>query len=143
MSRPSILIVEDSPDDFEITQRALRAAGVQEEIVHCWDEEQVIDVLRSWGKPANGRPGLVLLDLNLGACDGHEILETIKADAVLRTVPVVVLTTTADPREIEACYRLGANSFVHKPIDARTFYDSMRSLAGFWLGVASLPSVPG
>jgi CheY-like chemotaxis protein len=128
-----ILLVEDSPEDFEATERALRKAGLKNPIYRCADGEEALDFLHRRGSYADAadapRPGIVLLDLNLPGTDGREVLSEIKTDPALKQIPVVVLTTSSDQRDIDVCYRSGANSYIQKP----------ERLHGYWLEVVILP----
>ena len=116
----SILLVEDSPEDYEVTVRAFRKANLVNPVFRCQDGEEALDYLYQRGRYADPeqapRPGLILLDLNLPGTDGREVLAQVKSDAQLRTIPVIVLTTSADERDIEGCYRAGANSYIQKPV---------------------------
>ena len=138
-----ILLVEDSPEDFEATQRAFRKSGLKNPLVRCEDGEQALDYLHRRGEyadPARSpRPGVILLDLNLPGTDGRQVLNEIKHDEHLRDIPVVVLTTSADERDITACYRAGANSYVQKPVDIDGFMKAIERLNGYWFEVVILP----
>ena len=138
-----ILLVEDSPEDFEATERALRKAGLRNPIFRCVDGEDALDFLYQRGTYADGagapRPGIILLDLNLPGTDGREVLAEIKTDPVLKQIPVVVLTTSSDQRDIDACYKSGANSYVQKPVDMDGFIKAIERLHGYWLEVVILP----
>src|SRR3712207_4925518 len=105
----TILLVEDSPEDYEVTVRAFRKANLANPVQRCCDGEEALDYLYRRGRYADAarapRPGLVLLDLNLPGTDGRQVLAQVKADPQLRSIPVVVLTTSADERDIEGCYR--------------------------------------
>ena len=104
-----ILLVEDSPEDFETTQRAFRRSGLKNPIFRCSDGDDALDFLFRRGSYADvPRPGVILLDLNLPGTDGREVLAEIKADPQLRQIPVIVLTTSSDDRDISACYSAGA-----------------------------------
>ncbi len=139
----AILLVEDSPEDYEVTVRAFRKANLLNPVFHCQDGEEALDYLYRRGRYADPtsapRPGLVLLDLNLPGTDGRQVLAQIKSDAQLRTIPVVVLTTSADERDIEGCYRAGANSYVQKPVSLDAFLRSVQVLKSYWIEVAILP----
>jgi CheY-like chemotaxis protein len=135
-----ILLVEDSPEDFEATERALRKAGLKNPIHRCADGEEALDFLHRRGRHADApRPGIVLLDLNLPGTDGREVLSEIKADPMLKQIPVVVLTTSSDQRDIDACYKSGANSYIQKPVDMDGFIKAIERLHGYWLEVVILP----
>lgn len=138
-----ILLVEDSPEDYETTVRSLKKAGLKNPIVRCVDGEEALDYLHQRGEYANSnsapRPGIVLLDLNLPGTDGREVLQEMKQDASLKTIPVVVLTTSSDERDIEQCYRSGANSYIQKPVDLDGFVRSMARMKDYWFEVVILP----
>jgi CheY-like chemotaxis protein len=144
-STPSqpILLVEDSPEDFEATLRAFQKSGLKNTIVRCEDGDEALDYLHRrgrWADPARSpRPGVVLLDLNLPGTDGRQVLAEIKGDERLRDIPVVVLTTSADERDISACYRAGANSYIQKPVDIDGFMKAIERLNGYWFEVVILP----
>lgn len=138
-----IMVVEDSPEDFEATLRGLRKAGLKNPVIHCEDGDEALDYLHRRGQYAvpesSPRPSVILLDLNLPGTDGREVLEDVKQDASLRSIPVIVLTTSDDERDVEACYRAGANSFVKKPVNLEGFLDAIAQLKDYWLEIAILP----
>jgi CheY-like chemotaxis protein len=138
-----ILLVEDSPEDYEATVRALRHAGLANPLLHCSDGDSALDFLYQRGPyaaPAHApRPGIILLDLNLPGTDGREVLADLKGDATLKSIPVIVLTTSADPRDIEACYHAGANSYVQKPVDFNGLMQAIQCLKDFWFEVVIWP----
>lgn len=138
-----ILLVEDSPEDFEATLRAFRRSGLKNTVLRCEDGDEALDYLHRRGEyadPASSpRPGVILLDLNLPGTDGREVLNDIKGDDRLRDIPVVVLTTSADERDITACYRAGANSYIQKPVDIDGFMKAIERLNGYWFEVVILP----
>ena len=138
-----ILLVEDSPEDFEATLRAFRKSGLKNTVVRCENGDQALDYLYRRGEyadPASSpRPGVVLLDLNLPGTDGRQVLSEIKGDERLRDIPVVVLTTSSDERDINACYRSGANSYIQKPVDVDGFMKAIERLNGYWFEVVILP----
>ena len=138
-----ILLVEDSPEDFEATQRAFRKSGLKNPLLRCEDGDEALDYLHRRGQyadPASSpRPGVILLDLNLPGTDGRQVLNEIKRDEHLRDIPVVVLTTSADERDITACYRAGANSYIQKPVDIDGFMKAIERLNGYWFEVVILP----
>lgn len=141
-STPSqpILLVEDSPEDFEATQRAFRRSGLKNPIVRCEDGEEALDYLFRRGQYSYAqRPGVILLDLNLPGTDGRQVLAEIKKDESLKQIPVVVLTTSADERDISACYNAGANSYIQKPVDIDGFVKAIERLNGYWFEVVILP----
>lgn len=138
-----ILLVEDSPEDFEVTRRAFRKSGLKNPVVLCTDGDQALDFLHRRGRYADPalspRPGIILLDLNLPGTDGRQVLEEIKRDEELKQIPVIVLTTSNDERDVAACYRAGANSYVHKPVDLEGFMSAIARLNDYWFEVVILP----
>jgi CheY-like chemotaxis protein len=141
--RQPILLVEDSPEDFEATVRALRKAGLANPIFRCEDGDEALDFLYRRGRfaapEAAPRPGIVLLDLNLPGTDGREVLAAVKSDPALRSIPVVVLTTSTDERDIDRCYQAGANSYISKPVDLDGFMQAVQSLKDFWFEIVIVP----
>ena len=140
-----ILLVEDSPEDYEITVRAFRKTNMANPIHHCVDGEAALDYLHQRGAYSDPvlapRPGIILLDLNLPGTDGREVLAEIKQDEQLKDIPVVVLTTSADELDIENCYRAGANSFVQKPVDLAGFVNAIQRLKDYWFEIVLLPKM--
>ena len=140
----TLLIVEDSPEDLEATLRALRKTGCEHPIVHCADGDEALDYLYRRGRfGARGtapRPALVLLDLNLPGTDGREVLTEIKSNEPLRSIPIVIFTTSGDSRDVDACYRAGANGYVQKPVGVDGLVTALQHLENFWFGVARLPT---
>jgi CheY-like chemotaxis protein len=138
-----ILLVEDSPEDFETTERAFRRSGLKNPIFRCSDGDEALDFLHRRGgftDPAKSpRPGVILLDLNLPGTDGREVLSDIKADPALQQIPVIVLTTSSDDRDIDACYRAGASSYIQKPVDLDGFMKAIERLNDYWFEVVILP----
>lgn len=140
-----ILLVEDSPEDFEATVRAFKKSGLKNPIVRCEDGDSALDYLfrrGQWADPdSSPRPGVILLDLNLPGTDGREVLQEIKKHDQLRHIPIIVLTTSNDDRDVEACYQAGANSYVQKPVDMDGFIRAIERLNGYWFEVVVLPKV--
>jgi CheY-like chemotaxis protein len=138
-----ILLVEDSPEDFETTERAFRRSGLKNPIFRCADGDEALDYLYrrgSYSDPLKApRPGVILLDLNLPGTDGREVLSEIKNDPDLKQIPVIVLTTSKDDRDIEVCYRCGANSYIQKPVDLDGFMRAIERLNDYWFEVVILP----
>jgi CheY-like chemotaxis protein len=138
-----ILLVEDSPEDFEATRRALHKSGLRNPIYRCSDGDEALDFLHRRGEFADAstapRPGIILLDLNLPGTDGREVLADIKSDERLKQIPVIVLTTSSDDRDVEACYKSGANSYIQKPVDMDGFIKAIERLNDFWFEVVILP----
>lgn len=138
-----ILIVEDSPTDYEATVRALKKSGLANPIYRCEDGDEALDYLYRRGKYDDRdlapRPGIILLDLNMPGTDGRDVLDDIKANDKLRAIPVVVLTTSSDDRDIQKCYDAGANSYVKKPVDIDGFFESIQRLNDYWFKIVVLP----
>ncbi len=131
-----ILIVEDSEDDFDATKRALVRASLRNPIVHSRSGEEALLYLQ---EPANIMPGIILLDLNMPGLGGHKTLEAIKRHETLKQIPVVILTTSDDERDIEACYKIGANTYIQKPVDFDGLIAAIRQLKEYWFEIAILP----
>jgi two-component system, response regulator len=131
-----ILIVEDSPDDFEATKRAFSKANLRNRIQRAESGEEALSYLRN---ETNPRPGIILLDLNMPGLDGRKTLEIIKQTLHLRSIPIVVLTTSNDERDVEACYKLGANTYIQKPVDFDGLIAAIRRLKEYWFEIAILP----
>jgi CheY-like chemotaxis protein len=130
-----ILFAEDSPQDVEMTLAALADHNLSNEIVAVNDGEQALDFLYSRGKfenRAGGNPVLVLLDLKMPKVDGLEVLRTIKQDPHLRTIPVVMLTSSREEQDVVRSYQLGINSYVVKPVDFHAFIEAVKQLGAFW-----------
>jgi CheY-like chemotaxis protein len=139
-----ILLADDDEDDRMLTADALRISRLANELKMVNDGEQLMDYLHHRGRfapPASSpRPGLVLLDLNMPRKDGREALREMKSDPALRSIPVVVLTTSTADEDVEVIYLLGANSFVVKPVTFDGFVEAMRVATQYWLQVVQLPS---
>jgi CheY-like chemotaxis protein len=139
----TILMVEDSPEDYETTIRAFKESGLANPIMHCEDGDEALDFLYSRNEDSEFAktmlPGLILLDLNLPGTDGREVLQKIKTDDRLKKIPVIVLTTSNDERDIERCYEYGANSYVPKPVDLDGFIKSIQRLKDYWFEIVLLP----
>ena len=140
----SILLVEDSDEDYMAFLRALRDMVVTVSLPRCTRGEEALDYLYGRGRFADlahaPRPALVLLDLNLPGMDGRELLTIIKGDEHLRSIPVVIVTTSHNPRDVEWCYQHGANSYQVKAIGYEQFKSAMRLLVEYWLTVCVLPA---
>jgi CheY-like chemotaxis protein len=142
----SILLVEDNQDDFEATSRAFKKANLSNPIVWCKSGRDALDFLKQEGVYRDAkvaRPGLILLDLNMPGMDGRKTLEVIKQDNVLKRIPVIVLTTSADERDIQACYQTGANTYVQKPVSFEGLIEAIRRLKAYWFEIALLPKDAG
>lgn len=133
-----ILLVEDSPTDVMMIREVMAQASFRNTVHVVEDGLQALKFLRREGDYAHApRPHLVLLDLQLPLKSGHEVLAEIKNDEVLRSIPVVVLSSSRDEQDVMSAYRAFANSYVTKPVDYREFAAALRLIERFWLGVAT------
>ena len=131
-----ILLVEDNPDHVELILRTLRENNVVNQVHVVTNGEEALDFLYQRGKYADApRPGLILLDIKLPRVDGIEVLRQIKADPELKSMPVVMLTTSAGEQEILESYSCGANSYIIKPLDFDQFVKAIKTLKLYWLVV--------
>ena len=142
-----ILLVEDNPDDEALTLRALRKHNVTNQVVVTRDGAEAVDWLFATGRHSDRDPNLmpqvILLDLKLPKVDGLEVLRRIRADDRTRLLPVVILTSSKEEEDILNGYRLGANSYVRKPVDFVEFTDAVRQLGLFWLLLNEPPTPTG
>ena len=135
-----ILLVEDNPGDARLTLEAFKDGKVLNHITVVQDGVDAMAFLRREGVHASAIvPDLILLDLNLPRKDGREVLSEIKADAALRTIPVVVLTTSRAEQDVLHSYELQANCYITKPVDLMQFMTVVRSIEDFWLTIVTLP----
>jgi CheY-like chemotaxis protein len=131
----SILLAEDNPRDVELTLTALAENNLANEVVVARDGEEALDYLFRRGRFAlrsAGNPAVVLLDLKMPRVDGLEVLRQIKADESLKSVPVVMLTSSREERDLVESYRLGINAYVVKPVGFEQFVDAVRQIGAFW-----------
>jgi DNA-binding response OmpR family regulator len=137
-----ILLVEDDPKDSELTLTALEEYNLANEVVVARDGEQALDYLYCRGKFAtrtSDNPAVLLLDLKLPKIDGLEVLQQIKSDEKLRMIPVVVLTSSREERDMVASYKLGVNAYVVKPVDFHEFVNAIKELGMFWAVINEPP----
>ncbi|MFD1625816.1 response regulator [Azospirillum griseum] len=135
-----ILLVEDDPADAGLAKRALREGRILCRVNHVRDGVEALEYLRRQDRYIGAsRPDLILLDLNMPRLDGRAVLQELKADPELKTIPVVVLTTSDVDRDVNASYLLGANSFITKPMDMDAFFDAIKSVEEYWFRVVRLP----
>jgi CheY-like chemotaxis protein len=135
-----VLLVEDSPGDVRLTREALRDTHGSINLNVASDGAEAMAVLRREGAHVNApRPDLILLDLNLPKMDGREVLARIKKDALLKTIPTVILTTSDAEADIERSYQLQANCYVTKPVQLDEFESLVKSITDFWLTKVKLP----
>ncbi|WP_309889147.1 response regulator [Archangium sp.] len=147
MNDPServILLVEDNADDELMTVRAFRKSNIRNPVVVVRDGAEAIDYLFIQGRHADRdpsiRPQVVLLDLHLPRIDGLEVLRRIRTHEQTRTLPVVILTSSKEERDLVEGYQLGVNSFVHKPVDVTAFFEAVRQLGMYWIVLNEMPS---
>ena len=138
-----ILVADDDPDDCLLTQEAFRESRMSNEVHFVHNGEELMDYLRHrppyQDRLRHPRPGLILLDLNMPLKDGREALAEIKADENLRSIPVVVLTTSSAEEDIIRSYDCGVNSFITKPVSFRGLLDVVQTLGRYWLQIVELP----
>jgi two-component system response regulator len=137
MMHKEILLVEDNPDDVELTRIAFTQAKIANKLVVARDGAEALDYLFARGAHADRDPthlpSIVLLDLNLPKVDGREVLQAIRGNELTRSVPVVVLTTSVEPFDVEASYALGVNSYIQKPVDFEHFVWAVQQVGLYWL----------
>jgi len=137
LTNRAILLVEDNPSDVDLTKRAFEKRNLVNTLVVVRDGQEALDYLFGVGAYA-GRdvadvPACILLDLKLPKVDGVTVLQTIKSDARTRMIPVIVLTSSNEPRDIKACYGMGTNSYIRKPVDFDEFVEAVSHLGLYWL----------
>jgi two-component system response regulator len=133
-----ILLVEDNPDDAELTINELKAHKMANSLIHVSDGEEALDFIFATGRYAGRQdalhvPKLVLLDIKMPKVDGTEVLEKLKSDARTRIIPVVMLTSSKEDPDIRRCYELGANSYIVKPVNFEGFAQAIKNLGFYWL----------
>ncbi|MEH2071515.1 MAG: response regulator [Nostoc sp.] len=145
-----LLVVEDSNEDYRMLQRLMRRMSVQNPIHRCTNGDEVLDFLHQQTSDyAQGedllnskvvpRPSVILLDLNLPGIDGRDILDRLKQDKSFKQIPVVVFTTSSNPKDIELCYQKGANGYLVKPMDAQELKKTMQAFVDYWLEANTSP----
>ena len=137
-----ILIVEDDPNDVELTMTALGEYNLANEVVITRDGQQALDYLYCTGEFSSrpqGNPAVVLLDLKLPKIGGLEVLQKIKSDEQLKTIPIVVLTSSKEERDVMRSYSLGVNAYVVKPVDFHEFVNAVKELGVFWAVINEPP----
>lgn len=143
--RQTILLIEDSDEDYVATDRAFKKCGYNLQLKRAENADQALDFLLNRGtskanKSKNAVPSLILLDLNLPGLDGRDFLLQLKRDERLKEIPVVILTTSDNPQDVLHCYRNGANGYQLKVVGFEKFYNSIKSMILYWFETATIPS---
>lgn len=142
-SEKLVLVIEDNLDDFEMTVRALRKSSITNPVLNFETGEESLEYLYQKGRYANNpkhqRPSLILLDINMPGMNGIEVLKNIKNETELKTIPVIMLTTSKGSKDIQSCYDAGANSYMQKPVKFEGFLDAMKTMKNFWFELAVTP----
>ncbi len=140
-----ILLIEDDENDVQFLKRALRSRDIKNRIRSVADGEEALDYIFHRGQYSDVNlypmPGLVLLDLNIPKLDGVDILRIVKKDSRLKTIPIIVLSTSSQKEDIRNCYKVGVNSYVVKPTDFGEFKRVIGDLANYWLSMNRLPDI--
>jgi CheY-like chemotaxis protein len=140
LTEQPILLVDDNPDDIMIAKRAIKECDIRNKVYVTYDGDEAIQFLRKEGKYKDvPTSGLVILDLNMPKVDGFEVLETIKGDDKLKSIPIIVLTSSSRPEDIERAYKLGCNSFIVKPVSYEDFIEAVMEIKRYWLSLSKLP----
>jgi len=139
-----VLIVEDSNEDFTALGRAFRKHALQNPVLRCEDGDQALDYLLGYGAhptwPAS-LPAIILLDLNMPGIDGRAVLQVLKLNPKLSKIPVIIFTSSSNAKDIEECYRLGANSYITKPVNYPALEEKALLIMRYWLDATVLPMV--
>ena len=142
-SESPILLVEDSPEDYMMVKRAFKKTNVTNPLYRCENGDDALDYLLHNGKYSDHsnspRPSIILLDLNMPGTDGWEVLGFLKSNEKLRSIPVIVLTSSSDEIDINKCYEAGANSYITKPVVFDSFIESLKLLKEYWFKLSILP----
>jgi CheY-like chemotaxis protein len=141
-----ILLADDNENDVELTRRALAQYKLANEIVVVRDGAEALDFLfrrGAYSARSGTNPLVILLDIKMPKVTGIEVLEKIKADAQLKTIPVVMLTSSRQGPDVEECYRFGANAYVVKPVDFQQFVDAVKTIGQFWAVINEVPGAIG
>lgn len=138
-----ILLVEDNLQDIEIARRAFAKGRVKNELIVVRDGQEALDYLYRQGKykdtASSPRPGMILLDLNLPKVGGMEVLQQIKKDEALKSIPVIVLTASPREEDVVRTYNLGVNTYIQKPVEFDNFMRVVHTVQEYWIVIASLP----
>lgn len=138
-----ILLVEDSDEDYEIIHWALKKLSIELPVYRCIDGDDALDFLYHRGPYTNlqnaPRPTIILLDLNLTATNGQEVLRQVKNDDALKTIPIIVWTSSSDSDDIEFSFKNGASSYILKPMNLQKLLEAIELLNHYWFGIVALP----
>jgi CheY-like chemotaxis protein len=144
-SHRHLLVVEDSDTDFVVLNRVLKNLSFNYPIHRCCDGDEALDYLYHIGKYKDiyryPQPDLILLDLNLPGTDGKDILDEIKQNPQLKSIPIVIFTTSSNPQDIKTCYQRGANNYLLKPMDFGEMKITVESLINYWFNISLLPTI--
>ncbi|MDQ6992973.1 MAG: response regulator [Mariprofundus sp.] len=138
----TIILAEDDPGHAKLTEKNLRRAGINNEIQWCENGQLTLDYIQGKGAfsgHSHTKSVILLLDLNMPVLDGYQVLEALKSDESTKRIPIVILTTTDEPREVKRCYDLGCNIYINKPVDYEGFSNAIRQL-GLFLNVVQVPN---
>jgi two-component system, response regulator len=145
MTTKPILLVEDTPDDAELTTMALKQSGLVNDVIVVEDGLEALDYLfgqgRYAGRDLTSTPALVLLDIKMPRLDGIEVLQRLRADPRTHLLPIVMLTTSTEEVDLVRSYESGANAYVHKPVSLVQFHEAVRQLGLFWIVTNELPQI--
>ena len=140
-----LLIIEDSDEDFTALARIMNRANISNPIYRCEDGEEALDFLYHEGEYSDSslapRPALIVLDLNLPGTDGREVLMTLKRDRDLKMIPVVILSTSSNPKDINACYHQGVSGYMVKPMNTELLDRLVKSFLEYWFHTVEIPEV--
>lgn len=141
---PTILLIEDNPDDYEATIRSFQKNHLANPVHWCQNGQDALNYIRKEGDYSTDRkismPSLIFLDLNMPGMDGRTVLKFLKEDVLTKQIPVVILTTSADPKDVDQCYALGASTYVQKPVNFERLVDTVRTIKDYWFRIAILPN---
>ena len=142
-NKQALLVIEDSDEDFTALARMIVKANISNPIYRCEDGEEALDFLFHEGEYTDEslapRPSLIVLDLNLPGTDGREVLATLKQDLKLRTIPVVIFSTSSNSQDVDACYRHGISGYIVKPMDTERLNQQVKTFLNYWFQVVELP----
>jgi two-component system response regulator len=140
-ARKTILLVEDNPDDLALAEVAFKQLDLRHDLAFAGDGNEALDYVLGGPSAKRREPNLIILDLKLPGMDGFEVLSRIRADARGAALPIVVLTSSVEERDVSKCYRLGANSYVRKPTDFDEFVPVLGTIVRYWLEL-NQPAIP-